>query len=75
MSTVSAQTSSELQEKIQDAIRRAQQNLLRQQSLDGYWWAELEANVTLTAEYIMLHRILGTEREARICAGAPLSPA
>ena len=66
MSSVSAQTSSELQEKVQDAIRRAQQNLLRQQSLDGYWWAELEANVTLTAEYIMLHRILGTDCESRI---------
>jgi squalene-hopene/tetraprenyl-beta-curcumene cyclase len=31
---------------------------LAQQNLEGYWWAELEANVTLTAEYIMLHRIL-----------------
>src|SRR5262249_5131869 len=40
------------------AIRRAQDNLLAQQNLEGYWWAELEANVTLTAEYVMLHRIL-----------------
>ncbi len=66
MSSVSTQIKTELQEKVQEAIRRAQQHLLRLQSLDGYWWAELEANVTLTAEYIMLHRILGTEREARI---------
>lgn len=51
--------------------------MFAQQSLDGYWWAELEANVTLTAEFIMLHRILihadprnalmgGRDREARI---------
>jgi squalene-hopene/tetraprenyl-beta-curcumene cyclase len=43
---------------IGDAVRRAQDYLLAQQNLEGYWWAELEANVTLTAEYIMLHRIL-----------------
>lgn len=60
-----------------DSIRRAQAYLLAQQNLDGYWWAELEANVTLTAEYVMLHRILihadrrnassnGRDREAQI---------
>ena len=32
--------------------------MFAQQNLEGYWWAELEANVTLTAEYLMLHRIL-----------------
>lgn len=41
-----------------DAIARAQAYLLAQQEPEGYWWAELEANVTLTAEYVMLHRIL-----------------
>lgn len=60
-----------------EAIERAQAYLLAQQELDGYWWAELEANVTLTAEYIMLHRLLihaearnktsnGKDREAQI---------
>jgi squalene-hopene/tetraprenyl-beta-curcumene cyclase len=44
--------------RISEAINRARNYLLAQQSLDGYWWAELEANVTLTAEYLMLHRIL-----------------
>jgi squalene-hopene/tetraprenyl-beta-curcumene cyclase len=52
--------------RLDDAINRAQEYLLAQQELDGYWWAELEANVTLTAEFIMLHRILGTDREAHI---------
>ena len=63
--------------RIAEAIRRAQEHLLAQQHLEGYWWAELEANVTLTAECIMLHRILiaadpanrfsnGRDREAQI---------
>lgn len=41
-------------------IEKAQEYLLAKQYPDGYWWAELEANVTLTAEYVMLHTILGT---------------
>ena len=46
------------QSRVSDAIHRARAYLLAQQNLEGYWWAELEANVTLTAEYVMLHRIL-----------------
>lgn len=42
------------------AIEKAQKYLLDLQYTEGYWWAELEANVTLTAEYVMLHKILGT---------------
>ncbi|MBI4850803.1 MAG: squalene--hopene cyclase [Acidobacteria bacterium] len=41
-------------------IEKAQNYLLSKQYPEGYWWAELEANVTLTAEYVMLHTILGT---------------
>src|SRR5262245_1512143 len=44
--------------RVPAAIQSARGYLLAQQNLDGYWWAELDANVTLTAEYIMLHRIL-----------------
>ncbi len=43
---------------VREAIRKAQGYLLSHQYPEGYWWAELEANVTLTAELIMLHRIL-----------------
>jgi squalene-hopene/tetraprenyl-beta-curcumene cyclase len=43
---------------LSEATRNAQGYLLAQQYPEGYWWAELEANVTLTAELIMLHRIL-----------------
>jgi len=35
------------------------------QTPQGYWWAELESNVTITAEYIMLHRFLGLD-ESRV---------
>ena len=54
------------QERLADAIKRGQEYLLAQQYPEGYWWAELEANVSLTAEYVMLHRILGTDRERQI---------
>ncbi len=53
--TVLGQT---IQNQLKDAVRRGQNYLFAQQNLEGYWWAELEANVTLTAEYVMLHRIL-----------------
>ncbi len=43
---------------LREAIRKAQGYLLSQQYPEGFWWAELEANVTLTAELVMLHRIL-----------------
>lgn len=44
--------------RLSDSLRRGQDYLLAQQYPEGYWWAELEANVTLTAELIMLHCIL-----------------
>jgi squalene-hopene/tetraprenyl-beta-curcumene cyclase len=58
VSTAQSLIKPDLHSQLGDAITRAQQYLLAQQEPDGYWWAELEANVTLTAEYIMLHCIL-----------------
>jgi squalene-hopene/tetraprenyl-beta-curcumene cyclase len=56
---------------VADSVRRGQANLLSLQDAgEGYWWAELEANVTITAEYIMLHHILGTDRERPIAKAA-----
>ncbi|MCS6883995.1 MAG: squalene--hopene cyclase [Acidobacteriota bacterium] len=52
-----------LREKVAKAIKKATDYLLSLQYDEGYWWAELEANVTLTAEYVMLHSILGTASE------------
>src|SRR5215470_11518142 len=46
-------------EAIDDAVRRSQAWFLaRQHVSEGYWVAELEADTTLTAEYLMLRRFL-----------------
>ena len=47
--------------RIERAMRRAAAAMLEMQHADGYWWAELESNVTITAEYLMLHRFLGLD--------------
>ncbi len=77
MSTPQTAITQSIQPRLNNATHRGQEYLFSQQNLEGYWWAELEANVTLTAEYIMLHRILvhagpmnarsnGKDREAQI---------
>ena len=43
------------------AVAAAQNYLLALQYPDGYWWAELESNVTITAEIVLLHKIWGTD--------------
>jgi len=46
-------------EAIDDAVRRSQAWFLaRQHTTEGYWVAELEADTTLTSEYLMLRRFL-----------------
>jgi squalene-hopene/tetraprenyl-beta-curcumene cyclase len=46
-------------EVIDDAVRRSQAWFLaRQHTSEGYWVAELEADTTLTSEYLMLRRFL-----------------
>ena len=47
--------------KIPDAIARTQGYYFGQQHSDGYWWYELESNVTITAEYLMLLHFLGID--------------
>jgi squalene-hopene/tetraprenyl-beta-curcumene cyclase len=39
------------------AVRRATDALFRKQHADGYWWAELQSNVSITAEVILLHHV------------------
>ncbi|HEY6837106.1 MAG TPA: squalene--hopene cyclase, partial [Geobacteraceae bacterium] len=41
------------------AIARSRDFFFREQLPAGYWWAELESNATITAEYIMLFHFLG----------------
>jgi len=45
------------------AIAASQKYLLSIQNPEGYWWPELESNVTITAEFVLLHKIWGTDRE------------
>jgi len=56
-------------DRVSEAIRKTQAFYLGQQHEDGYWWYELESNVTITSEYLMLLRFLGLkdgERERKI---------
>ncbi len=48
---------------IADAIANSQNYLLNLQYPEGYWWAELESNVTITSEVVLLHKIWGTDQE------------
>lgn len=52
----------ELQSKAQYAIKASQDFLLSQQYPEGYWWAELESNVSITSEAVLLHKIWGTDQ-------------
>ena len=42
------------------AVERAVAALFALQQPAGYWWAELESNVTITAEVVLLHHVWGT---------------
>jgi squalene-hopene/tetraprenyl-beta-curcumene cyclase len=51
------------------AIARAVDALFGQQDAAGFWWAELQSNVTITAEVLLLHHVWGTfERVPRAAA-------
>ena len=43
---------------LQDAIGRAQAHLLGQQAPDGHWVGQLEANTTITSEYLLLCHLI-----------------
>ncbi len=46
-------------------IARAVDHLLSLQHPDGYWWGELEANVTMAAEHLLLEHFLGIGDDRR----------
>ncbi|MFO0754587.1 MAG: squalene--hopene cyclase [Thermodesulfovibrionales bacterium] len=54
-----------LMERIGDALRKTHSYYRDEQHRDGYWWYELESNVTITAEYLMLLHLLGQEDGGR----------
>jgi squalene-hopene/tetraprenyl-beta-curcumene cyclase len=47
---------------VAQAIARSQNHLFSIQYPDGYWWGELESNVTITAEVVLLHKIWRTDQ-------------
>jgi squalene-hopene/tetraprenyl-beta-curcumene cyclase len=49
--------------QVAEAIAKSQNHLLSIQNPAGYWWAELESNVSITAEVVLLHKIWGTNSE------------
>ncbi|HEY9608725.1 squalene--hopene cyclase, partial [Allocoleopsis sp.] len=49
--------------RLAEAIAATQNYLLSIQNPAGYWWAELESNVTITSEAVLLHKIWGTDLE------------
>lgn len=50
---------------LDQAIERTRDFFFREQLPGGYWWAELESNVTITSEYIMLFHFLGIVDKVR----------
>ncbi len=47
-------------DRVREAVSAAKDWLLGQQFADGYWCGELEADVMLEADYIFLHKLMGT---------------
>jgi len=51
--------SDDLRGELDRALERGSAYLLGLQVADGYWWAELESNVTMASEHLMLEHVLG----------------
>jgi squalene-hopene/tetraprenyl-beta-curcumene cyclase len=49
--------------QVTEAIAKSQNYLLSIQNPVGYWWSELESNVSITAEVVLLHKIWGTDSQ------------
>jgi len=62
--TSSTRTLSRTPEGLDLVLDRAISHLLNLQHEEGYWWAELESNMTITAEHLFLTHILGVGDEA-----------
>lgn len=52
-------------DQLGQAIRRSQSYLMSQQKAEGYWIGELEANTTLTSEYVLFRHLIGNVDEVR----------
>src|SRR3954465_1992395 len=52
--------------RVTAAIEAARNCLFSMQDEKGYWCGELEADTTLESDYILLHRLLGTDADPKI---------
>ncbi len=52
-------------EELDESVERLHGYFRRIQDAAGYWWAELESNNTMEAEYVMLCRFLGHHNPGR----------
>ncbi len=50
---------------VSEAVKNTLSYYLDRQHPDGYWWDELESNVTMISEYLMLLHFLGLRDEER----------
>ncbi len=60
---------SEVVTTVDSAIERAQRYLLQQQQPDGHWVGELEADTTITSEYLLFSHLIdraNPERDRRM---------
>ena len=55
----------DLADRVSEAVEKTHIYFIGNQHPDGYWWFELESNVTITAEYLMLLTFLGIEDRER----------
>ena len=55
----------DLSSRVAVAVDAARKFLFSQQSEEGYWCGELEADTTLESDYILLHTLLGTGNQDR----------
>jgi squalene-hopene/tetraprenyl-beta-curcumene cyclase len=55
-------TTNQAQTQVSEAISLSQGHFLNRQYPEGYWWGELESNVTITSEAVLLHKIWGTDK-------------
>ena len=60
MTTLSLLQVKPLSQTVNKTVEAAQQHLLSIQKPEGYWWANLESNASITAEVVLLHKIWGT---------------
>ncbi|MDA8389083.1 MAG: squalene--hopene cyclase, partial [Nitrospiraceae bacterium] len=54
-----------LTEEAEGAVKKSQARYLAEQHEEGYWWYELESNVTITSEYLMLLHFVGLKDRQR----------